>query len=330
MLRAVLVAVLAVCGWFADPAASRSADVLPAAPVAAYAYDAPHYTDPLSDHAPERGPPSSPGDSTTTHAAVDLWLHGPSMRSGPTTSLTATTYDPALPLVQIASAATPNDGAAEVTWSGLSSPLPSHIAAKGRDDLTRVGRWMGDDQLAKMQKTGLVQEGSGGRTFVTNPADLAAFPAGKGVFRRVQRSDELAHSSRQTGVVSHPGPECGNHPVRPTAESDAAGNVHRCGVPPMTYTDRLADWVAVNRELLEQHGQVSFSRRPLGTDNPSAHLLVALSADEDAELLVWESGDAEFNHGSFDASVFEHLELESPGEMADLLARFLRLVTGAS
>lgn len=55
-------------------------------------------------------------------------------------------------------------------------------AANAGDDLTRVGRWMGDDELLKMQKTGLVQEGSGGRTFVTNPADPAAFPAGKGVF----------------------------------------------------------------------------------------------------------------------------------------------------
>ena len=41
---------------------------------------------------------------------------------------------------------------------------------------------MGDDELVKMQKSGLVQEGGGGRTFVTNPADPAAFPSGKGVF----------------------------------------------------------------------------------------------------------------------------------------------------
>jgi hypothetical protein len=128
-LRAVLVALLAVCGWFANPAASWSADVPPAASVAAYTYDAPDHTDALSGHAPERGPPSSPVDSTT-HDAVDRWLHGPSVRSGPTGPLTVITYDLALPLVQVSPATTTTEGAAEVTWAGLWSLLPSHVAAE--------------------------------------------------------------------------------------------------------------------------------------------------------------------------------------------------------
>jgi hypothetical protein len=98
----------------------------------------------------------------------------------------------------------------------------------------------------------------------------------------------------------------------------------------MTHVTRLAVWVEENRDVLERHGQVSFSYGPAGTDNPSAHLLVALSDDADAELLVWESGDAEFNHGSFTASVFEHVGLESPDELATLLGRFLDVVTGGS
>lgn len=67
----------------------------------------------------------------------------------------------------------------------------------------------------------------------------------------------------------------------------------------MTYVTRLAVWVEANRDVLERHGQVSFSSGPSGTDNPSAHLLVAISDEADAELLVWESGDAEVNHGTF-------------------------------
>lgn len=98
----------------------------------------------------------------------------------------------------------------------------------------------------------------------------------------------------------------------------------------MTHLTRLADWVEANLDALEQHGQVSFSYGSPGTNNPSAHLLVSLSADADAELLIWESGDAEFNHGSFTESVFEHLELESPDELAFLLGRFLDVVTGVS
>lgn len=99
---------------------------------------------------------------------------------------------------------------------------------------------------------------------------------------------------------------------------------------PMTHLARLETWVAAHRDVLEQHGQVTLVSGPPGTANPSAHLLVALSTDSDVELLLWESGDAEFNHGPFTASVFEHLELESPEELADLLGRFLDAVTGGA
>ena len=97
----------------------------------------------------------------------------------------------------------------------------------------------------------------------------------------------------------------------------------------MTHLTRLEEWVAKNRDVLEQHGHVSLSLGRTGTDNQSAHLLVTLSADSDVELLLWESGDAEFNHGSFTASVFEHVELESLEELTTLLGRFLNVVTGA-
>jgi hypothetical protein len=98
----------------------------------------------------------------------------------------------------------------------------------------------------------------------------------------------------------------------------------------MTHLTRLEAWVAAHRDILEQHGQVTFVLGPRDTDNPSAHLLVALSKDSDVELLLWESGDAEFNRGPFTASVFEHLELESPEELMDLLTRFLDIVTGTN
>ncbi|WP_162873066.1 hypothetical protein [Austwickia chelonae] len=41
---------------------------------------------------------------------------------------------------------------------------------------------MSEDELLKMKNTDLVQEGAGGWTFVTNPADPAAYPADKGAF----------------------------------------------------------------------------------------------------------------------------------------------------
>ncbi|WP_285246848.1 hypothetical protein [Pseudarthrobacter sp. efr-133-R2A-89] len=98
----------------------------------------------------------------------------------------------------------------------------------------------------------------------------------------------------------------------------------------MTHLIRLEAWFAAHRYILEQHGQVTFMLSPPDMDNPSAHLLVALSKDSDVELLLWESGDAEFNRGPFTASVFEHVELESPEELRDLLTRFLDTVIASN
>jgi len=98
----------------------------------------------------------------------------------------------------------------------------------------------------------------------------------------------------------------------------------------MTHLTRLESWIALHRDLLEQHGQVTFAPGVPGTGKPAAHLLVALSDDADVELLLWESGEAEFNHGPFSASVFEHFDLESPEELDALLGRFLDAVMGPS
>lgn len=95
----------------------------------------------------------------------------------------------------------------------------------------------------------------------------------------------------------------------------------------MNHLTRLEAWVAAHRHILEQHGQLTFVLSRPDTDNPSAQLLVALSKDTDVELLLWESGDAEFNRGPYTGSIFEHLELESPEELMVLLARFLDTVT---
>lgn len=81
-------------------------------------------------------------------------------------------------------------GATEVIYEAAASvPRASSgasrlcVAANSADELTTVGRWMGDDELAQMQNTGpVVETGSDGRTFVVNPANPAAYPAGTGNF----------------------------------------------------------------------------------------------------------------------------------------------------
>lgn len=53
--------------------------------------------------------------------------------------------------------------------------LISRAAANAGDDFTRVGRWMGDDELLKMQKSGQVQVGGGGTTHVADPANMSTY-----------------------------------------------------------------------------------------------------------------------------------------------------------
>lgn len=95
----------------------------------------------------------------------------------------------------------------------------------------------------------------------------------------------------------------------------------------MTDLDRLADWIAAHSAELEQVGAVRFTRGPEDVSNPSASLVVGL-ADVDVELLLWTTGEAEFNYGASDDPVFEHVEIESPEELDALLRRLLEAVVG--
>jgi hypothetical protein len=72
-------------------------------------------------------------------------------------------------------------GEAEFTAATFAVPGGALIkGGKVAEETTRVGRWMGDVELAEMQSTGRAVEGGDGRTFVVSPADPAAYPPGKG------------------------------------------------------------------------------------------------------------------------------------------------------
>ena len=80
------------------------------------------------------------------------------------------------------------------------------VAANTGDDLVRVGRWMSEDEFAKMSSSGHVIEGGSGRTYVTTPANPDVYPAGKGVFAEfdVPGSSVFPASKPEWGVI--PGP----------------------------------------------------------------------------------------------------------------------------
>ena len=70
-------------------------------------------------------------------------------------------------------------GAAELLGLGdLTVAEGADVALAGGGDLTRVGRWMSPQEFDIMSDTGTVVEGGGGRTYVVNPADLAAYERG--------------------------------------------------------------------------------------------------------------------------------------------------------
>ncbi|WP_438803583.1 TreTu family toxin [Methylosinus sporium] len=71
--------------------------------------------------------------------------------------------------------------AASAGISGLRSLSRLGVAAEGTEalagagDLTRVGRWMSPQELNIMSNSGRVVEGAGGRTYVINPPNPAAY-----------------------------------------------------------------------------------------------------------------------------------------------------------
>jgi RHS repeat-associated protein len=84
----------------------------------------------------------------------------------------------------------------------------STIATTG-NDLTRVGRWMDESELTKMRKTGRVQEGGGGRTYVTLPPNPDAYLAGRGVFAEFDVPTFSLHPASKPEWAVIPGPNAG-------------------------------------------------------------------------------------------------------------------------
>ena len=73
----------------------------------------------------------------------------------------------------------------ESTFLGAPSWMSSgsgSVTANSADDLTTVGRWMSPKEHSMMDEGKPVIEGTSGRTYVTNPSNPDAYPAGKGYF----------------------------------------------------------------------------------------------------------------------------------------------------
>ena len=174
LVRAFLVFVATLVTWACAPLALADATPSPAAStVLVYTYDGQHSSAGPTLADPDRGPPSDDRASTSSSVGglgpMDASAHQ-------NAAVTLATYDYAdlAPCVRAAS----RGGAAGQASRTAACPVDVErlgVAANAGDDLTRVGRWMGDDELLKMQKSGQVQVGGGGTTHVADPANMATY-----------------------------------------------------------------------------------------------------------------------------------------------------------
>jgi hypothetical protein len=61
------------------------------------------------------------------------------------------------------------------TYYVLAGNTPVLVHNDGGDDVARVGRWMSQAEYDAMVRTGMVQRGGGGLTYVVHPADPEAY-----------------------------------------------------------------------------------------------------------------------------------------------------------
>ena len=96
----------------------------------------------------------------------------------------------------------------------------------------------------------------------------------------------------------------------------------------MNYSDYLRQWVSSNLLLLEQLGRVSQQATSDDRSNPSAHVSLERPDGGFVELLVWDSGEAEFGYGAQPPGVDEHYEVTNLDEFEGLLRAFMARATG--
>lgn len=142
-LLVILIGLLTLGFGFIDPPAGMANSPLPPT---AYAYDGRVTPMEIDGTTTERGPPvmcSHP----TTYDVNGPAPRGASGRPGGSALLAERTYDDREGLALVTSATATTSGRAEVSNGEPSSTHRWRVDAKSGDDLTRVGRWMGDDKL---------------------------------------------------------------------------------------------------------------------------------------------------------------------------------------
>lgn len=91
----------------------------------------------------------------------------------------------------------------------------------------------------------------------------------------------------------------------------------------MNHLAEFEDVLPEYRTRLDSLGEVEYSRSEGERDNHSGHLVIRTEI-MDIEILVWESGECEFNSGTAEEPTFEHMNLGGAQEVRSLLERAIR------
>jgi|GEM_PF-4920277 len=94
----------------------------------------------------------------------------------------------------------------------------------------------------------------------------------------------------------------------------------------MNFIEHVNRWIAENRSALERTELLAVSDSVDTRSKRSVHVAVQ-NADRFAEVMVWDTGEAEFGFGGIDGDQSdEHHDLIDTAELDQLLARFLARV----
>ena len=94
----------------------------------------------------------------------------------------------------------------------------------------------------------------------------------------------------------------------------------------MSILDVLAIWVASIDQLVSTAGgSVTFRRSPGDRLNDSAHVVIA-RGDQEAELILWESGEAEYARVDGDAVDQQHFDDIVVHGLGSVLGRLLEVL----
>jgi hypothetical protein len=86
----------------------------------------------------------------------------------------------------------------------------------------------------------------------------------------------------------------------------------------MTFSELVLEWASANAGRLDRLGKKTVQSSGVGGPKPAAHIAIESDAGF-AEIIVWDSGEAEFAYGQHGSATDEHHELRDPEDLDELL-----------